>query len=275
MSDSIIVKNLSKRFARYSTEKPSTFQEFVFNGGKGFRKKEEFWALRDVSFSVKSGQMVGLIGRNGSGKSTLLRLIGSLGKANTGNIQTFGKIRALLDVGVGLHPDLTGRENTFVTGIVLGLTRREVEKKLNSIVAFAELEPFIDNPLRTYSTGMRMRLGFAIAVHTSPDILLVDEVLAVGDLAFQRKCLARIMQFRQQGCTILFVSHDSSQVKRLCDEAIYLHKGRLVVKGHPNEAIKAYLEDLSKKQLISPNKNIYSPLLERIHSLQMRTDLVP
>ena len=247
MHDAIVVQNLSKRFRRYHASKPVTLHEAVLQGLRRLKPIDQFWALQDVSFRVAPGRMVGLIGRNGSGKSTLLRLIGKIGRPDRGRIKVHGRIRALLDLGVGLHPDLTGRENVFVNGVISGLTRREVQRQFNAIVEFAELETFIDNPLRTYSTGMQMRLGFAIAVHTSPEILLIDEVLAVGDLAFQRKCIDRIAQFKQQGCTILFVSHDETQIKKLCDEVVYLRQGNLVGQGEPEVVIGQYLADIREE----------------------------
>jgi lipopolysaccharide transport system ATP-binding protein len=247
MQHTILVENLSKQFCRYHANRPVTFHEAVLQGLRRIKPVEKFWALQDVSFEIAPGRMVGLIGRNGSGKSTLLSLIGGIGKPDRGRIKTHGRIRALLDLGVGLHPDLTGRENVFISGVIAGLTRREVQRQFDSIVAFAELEPFIDNSLRTYSTGMRMRLGFAIAIHTFPEILLVDEVLAVGDVAFQKKCIEQIKQFKEAGCTILFVSHDETQVKRLCDDVAYLNKGKLVAYGEPEVVISRYLTDMQRQ----------------------------
>lgn len=247
MHDAIIVNNLSKQFSRYHVNKPVTFHEAVLQGMRRTKPVEKFWALQDVNFAIAPGRMVGLIGRNGSGKSTLLNLIGGIGKPDQGSVKVRGRMRALLDLGVGLHPDLTGRENVFINGVIAGLTRREVKRELDSIVAFAELEPFIDNPLRTYSTGMRMRLGFAIAVHTFPEILLIDEVLAVGDMAFQRKCIDRIAEFKQQGCTILFVSHNESQIKQLCDEVVYLREGKLITRGDTEVVVGQYLADMGRE----------------------------
>ncbi|ACK72615.1 ABC transporter related [Gloeothece citriformis PCC 7424] len=247
MNDAIVVSGVGKQFVRYHNNKPLTFQEAVLQGFRGMKRSDRFWALQDISFQIGPGRMVGLIGRNGSGKSTLLRLIGGIGRPDRGKIKVRGRIRALLDLGVNLHPDLTGRENIFINGVIAGLTRREVQRQFESIVEFAELAPFIDSPLRTYSTGMRMRLGFAIAVHTWPDVLLVDEVLAVGDLAFQRKCLDRIAQFKAEGCTIVFVSHDETQIKQLCDEVVYLRQGQLVAWGEPEIVVGQYLADNREK----------------------------
>lgn len=243
MRDAIVVQNVSKQFVRYHASKPVTFHEAVLRGLRRMKPVEQFWALRDVSFCVTAGRMVGLIGRNGSGKSTLLRLIGGIGRPNQGQVIVNGRIRALLDLGVGLHADLTGRENVFVSGVISGLTQREVQQRFDSIVEFAELEASIDNPLRTYSAGMQVRLGFSIAVHTSPEILLIDEILAVGDLAFQRKCLERIAKFKAEGCTIILVSHNEEQIQQLCDEVVYLHQGQLIAHGDPAVVVGQYIAD--------------------------------
>ncbi len=187
---------------------------------------------------------MGVIGHNGAGKSTLLRLVGGVGRPDEGTLAIHGKIGGLLDIGAGFHPDLTGIENIYVNGIISGLLRSEVDEQINEIIAFSELEEVINDPLRTYSTGMKMRLGFAIAVHTVPDILLIDEVLAVGDVGFRQKCFARIRKFRNDGKTILYVSHDAHQIKLLCDEAILLHKGMLVHHGSPDEVISTYHQEM-------------------------------
>jgi lipopolysaccharide transport system ATP-binding protein len=191
--------------------------------------------------------MVGVIGSNGAGKSTLLRLVGSVGQPDEGKVTVNGRIGALLDLGAGFHPDLTGRENVFISGVIAGLTRRQVAERFDSIVEFAELEEFIDNPLRTYSTGMKMRLAFAVAVHIDPDILLVDEVLAVGDMAFQQKCLDRIAQFKEAGCTILLVSHDVGMVRQLCDEVLWLRKGQVVAYGPAEIVTDQYTNEMSSE----------------------------
>ncbi len=185
------------------------------------------------------------MGPNGAGKSTLLRLIGGVGRPDEGQVTVQGRIGALLDLGAGFHPDLTGRENVFVNGVIAGLTRHEVAQRFDAIVDFAELGAFIDNPLRTYSTGMQMRLGFAVAVHIDPEILLIDEILAVGDLAFQRKCLDRIAQFKDEGCTIILVSHDANSIQQLCDEALWLRRGKLVAYGPADVVAGQYVEEMS------------------------------
>ncbi len=241
MKDTVIVRGLGKQYRHYHKDRPRTLQEFFQRGLRGLKPVEYFWALRDVSVTVAPGRMVGVIGGNGAGKSTLLRLIGGVGRPDEGGVMAHGRVGALLDLGAGFHPDLTGRENVFINGVINGLTRREVAKQFNSIVAFSELEEFIDSPLHTYSTGMQMRLAFAVATHTHPEVLLIDEVLAVGDLTFQRKCLQRIAQFKIEGCTIILVSHDTELVAKLCDEALWLVAGRLVAHGAANVVVDQYL----------------------------------
>jgi lipopolysaccharide transport system ATP-binding protein len=243
MPDAIIVQALAKQFRRYHADRPRTLKELLTRGFRGVKPVERFWALRDVSFSVAAGQMFGVIGTNGSGKSTLLRLIGGVGRPDKGSVQVHGHIGALLDLGAGFHPELSGRENVFINGVIAGLTRREVAQRFESIVAFAELQQFIESPLRTYSTGMQMRLAFAIAVHTAPDILLIDEVLAVGDASFQQKCLQRIAQFKDDGAAIILVSHDTTLIRELCDEVLWLRAGHIVAHGNPEMVVDQYLDD--------------------------------
>lgn len=253
MENVISVQNVGKQFRHYHPKRPTTFIETLIQGFRRLKPTRHFWALRDVSFTVSPGQMVGIIGHNGAGKSTLLRLIGGVGRPEEGTIETKGRIGALLDLGAGFHPDLSGRENILLNGVISGLTRQEVSDRFDEIVAFAELEDFIHNPLRTYSTGMQMRLAFAVAVHIDPDILLIDEVLAVGDIAFQHKCLERIAQFKEQGCAILLVSHDSSTVEQLCDEVIWLKNGRSVAHGAANVVVQQYTNEMSKEtQRLTP-----------------------
>jgi lipopolysaccharide transport system ATP-binding protein len=241
MGNAIVVQSLGKQFRRYHPDRPWTLQEAFLRGLRRMKPVERFWALRDVSFSVAPGRMVGVVGPNGAGKSTLLRLIGGIGRPDEGSVEVHGRTGALLDLGAGFHADLTGRENVYVSGVIAGLTRREVAERFDSIVAFSELEGFIDSPLRTYSTGMQMRLAFAVAIHVEPEILLIDEVLAVGDYSFQRKCLDRIAQFKARGCTIILVSHDTTLIRELCDEALWLHAGRLVAHGAADLVVAQYL----------------------------------
>jgi lipopolysaccharide transport system ATP-binding protein len=241
MGEAVVVRGLGKRYRRYRADRPTTLKDALVRGFHLLRSEGSFWALRDVSFSVAPGRMVGVVGRNGAGKSTLLRLIGGVGRPDTGSIDVRGRIGAILDLGDSLTPDLTGRENAFIAGVVSGLTRREMGGRFESMVHFAELEEVIDDPLRTYSTGMQMRLAFAVAVHTDPDILLIDETLAVGDFAFQRKCLERIAQLKADGCAILVVSHDERLIRRTCDEALWLGTGRLEAYGPVTEVVDKYL----------------------------------
>ena len=246
MDYAVVVKDLSKQYHLYHADRPWTLHETLVRGFRRLQPREQFWALRDVSFSVVPGRVVGVIGSNGSGKSTLLRLIAGVGRADAGYINVSQRIGGLLDLGTGFHPDLTGRENVFVNGVISGLTRREVKQRFDSIVAFAELESFIDNPIRTYSTGMQMRLGFAIAIHARPEMLLIDEILSVGDHSFQRKCLDRITQFKNEGCTILIVSHDTGQISEFCDEAIWLNAGHLAASGPAHAVVAQYLSEADR-----------------------------
>lgn len=238
--DAIICCGLRKRFKRYSGTRPRRFKDFVFGGWREWRRHESLWALRNVSFRVARGQMLGIVGRNGAGKSTLLRLIGGVGEVDGGFVEVRGRTGALLNPELGFHPDLTGRENAFISGVMGGLTRREVKRRLDRIVAFAELEEFLDAPLRTYSTGMRMRLGFSIAAHSDPDVLLIDEILSVGDLAFQRKCMDRIAECKRQGTTVLLVSHNTAEVEKLCDHVLWLENGRVRAFGETHVVLDEY-----------------------------------
>ena len=217
----------------------------LHNVGKRYRlgtqrSASTFWALRQISFSVARGTSVGIIGRNGAGKSTLLKLLTGITAPTEGRITVYGRLAGLIEVGSGFHPELTGRENIFLSGAVLGMGRRELASKLTSIVEFAGVEAFIDTPVKWYSSGMYVRLGFSIAAHLEPDILLIDEVLAVGDVEFQVKCLKRIRALKMQGVTIVFISHDLTAVEQLCDSAVLLEQGRLVAMGAPDTVIADY-----------------------------------
>jgi ABC-type polysaccharide/polyol phosphate transport system ATPase subunit len=229
---------VSKRFILYH-ERPRSFQELVVNA---FRRgqREELWALKDVSFTVPEGETWGIIGPNGSGKSTLLKLIVGIIEPTAGKISVTGKVSALLELGAGFHPDLTGRENVYLSASILGLARKDVDRRMHSIVEFAGLERFMDVPVKRYSSGMFIRLGFSVAIHMDPEILLVDEALAVGDAAFQRKCWERLFHLQKEGKTIIVVSHDLGAIQRLGHKAILLERGRLAYVGNPQEAIRHY-----------------------------------
>jgi lipopolysaccharide transport system ATP-binding protein len=217
----------------------------VLNPGLITRGWERFLAINAISFTIREGETFGILGRNGAGKSTLLALIAGVLRPTFGKISVQGRISPLLELGVGFTPDLTGIENIVINGVLMGLRRREVEGKMDEIIDFSGLGSFIDQPLKTYSSGMQMRLGFAIAIHAEPDILLVDEVLAVGDAEFQKKCLGRIADLRKRGVTIVLVSHDLLTMESVCDRAAYIEKGGLVAIGPPSEVTGIYHRDLA------------------------------
>lgn len=217
------------------------------------RRPAEFWALRGIDFEVPRGQALGIIGHNGAGKSTLLKLLSNITAPTEGTIVIRGRIAGLLEVGSGFHPELTGRENVYLSGSILGMRRAEIACKLNAIIDFAEVRPFIDVPVKRYSSGMFVRLGFAIAAHLDADILLLDEVLAVGDAAFQDKCAERFVELRRSGTTILFISHDLGAVERLCDRVILLQSGQVVADCAPGDAISQYQSRLAQSPEIAPS----------------------
>lgn len=240
---SIVVEDLSKRYWLHGGA-PSTFQQALGQIVGAVRRGTPFWALRDVSLTISPGEAVGIIGRNGAGKSTLLRLVCGLGRPTSGRAVTTGRVAALLELGVGFHQHLTGRENLYVSAVVAGLRRAEVAERFDAIVRFAEIEQFIDEPLRTYSSGMKMRLAFAIAMHVDPEILIVDEALAVGDGDFQAKCVERIAAFRRAGVTLVLVSHDLQMVQRFCTRTLWLQQGQLVADGPTAQVATAYQGEL-------------------------------
>jgi ABC-type polysaccharide/polyol phosphate transport system ATPase subunit len=209
------------------------------------RNRKAFWALDDVSFTVKRGESLGIVGPNGSGKSTLLKIMADLARPTQGKIDVRGRISALLELGAGFHPQITGRENAILNAVLLGLSRRETEEVLPHIIAFSELGDFIDEPMRTYSSGMYIRLGFSVAVHVHADVLLVDEVLAVGDAEFQQKCFDHIEKLRAKGVTIILVSHDLGSVTRFCERAILLHHGQVQVEGKSQPVVHEYLSRIA------------------------------
>lgn len=241
----VAVVNLGKRY-RYHSHRPSTEPNLSGPPNRPLRGGE-FWALRDVTFEVGPGEMFGIIGANGAGKSTLLRLIGGVGQPSTGSVQVEGRVSALLELGSDFHPELTGRENAILSGIIAGLTRKQVVARMNSIIEFAELKEFIDNAVRMYSSGMLLRLAFAIAANTDPDVLLIDEVLTVGDASFRRKCMSCIDEFRRQGCAILVSTHDTQMAAQLCDEVMWLRKGAVAEIGRPAEVVGEYLASTDRE----------------------------
>ena len=238
----ICVEGVSRRFRIHARDARRLKDLFV---QRGQTKATDVWALRDVSLDVGRGEAVGLIGRNGSGKTTLLRIVAGIIKPTTGRVRAEGRIGSLLELGAGFHPDFTGRENVFLNGAIYGLRRADIRQRFDEIVAFAELEHAIDRPVRTYSSGMTVRLGFAIAAFLDADVLLLDEVFAVGDESFQRKCFGRIARFKQEGGTIVFVSHDASAVERLCERAVLLDSGSVAFDGPTREAIARYRRTLA------------------------------
>ncbi len=244
--DAIIAEHVSKRFRKYSTRQRVALKEAILHPGRLRRAAADpalqLTALHDISFRIPKGVTVGIIGPNGSGKTTLLKLISGIYRADSGRLQVFGKLSSLLGLGVGFHPELTGRENIFVNGMILGLTRRELQSVYPSIVEFSGLHEFIDAPVRTYSSGMHVRLAFSIAVSLSPDIMLLDEVLAVGDADFQKKCRQRMEEFQRAGKTILLVTHDLASAESWCERLLLLHRGRMAADGNPSEVVRYYLE---------------------------------
>jgi ABC-2 type transport system ATP-binding protein len=232
-SPTIVAAGVGKRFLLHHKRATSLKERLLLHRQSS---SEEFWALRDVDLEIGAGQTVGLIGPNGSGKSTLLKVLSGILAPTTGAVTVRGRIASLLELGAGFNGELTGRENIFLNAAILGLTRRETQRHFDDIVAFSELEPFIDNQVKHYSSGQYVRLGFAVAVHVDPDILLVDEVLAVGDESFQRKCLLKIAEYQQRGCTILFVTHALDLVPRICSRGVVLDHGRVLHDGDPVEA---------------------------------------
>ena len=247
----INVDHVTRIYQKYSAQhRFKTFKSAIVKGDffKSLRPDELVTALDNVSFSVEKGTTFGVIGENGSGKSTLLKVITGIAKPTSGSVIVDGKVSALIELGAGFHPEISGRENIFINGIMLGLSKKEITDKFDDIVRFAELEEFIDAPVKTYSSGMHMRLGFSVAINVNPDILLIDEVLAVGDASFVPKCLDRIDDFRRRKKTILFVSHDLSTVEKICDRVIWLKNGKIQTMGEPKRVVDAYLQDIAEKQ---------------------------
>jgi ABC-type polysaccharide/polyol phosphate transport system ATPase subunit len=247
----IQVDKVTKIYRRYAHRHQFATLKSALLGGtlaRDLRPDQTFAAVRDVSFQVPAGCTYGVIGRNGSGKSTVLKLVAGITKPTEGHVRVDGRISALIELGAGFHPEISGRENVFINGIMLGLTKREIAKRFDEIVEFADLREFIDAPVKTYSSGMYVRLGFAVAVHVDPDVLLIDEVLAVGDEAFTHKCLDKFAEFRRRGKTILLVTHSLSLVERFCDEALWLDGGVAKSHGDPRRVVAEYISDVAKSE---------------------------
>ena len=250
-----LVDDFSRQWAKL-TGKPDPLSKIGGNprakiNGKNGHAADELWALSDVSFDVKEGEVLGIIGRNGAGKSTLLKILSRVTAPTTGEVRVKGRIASLLEVGTGFHPELTGRENLFLNGAILGMTKTEIRAKFDEIVDFAEVEKFIDTPVKRYSSGMYVRLAFAVAAHLEPEILIVDEVLAVGDAEFQKKCLGKMGNVASQGRTVLFVSHNMVAVQTLCRRAIMLRDGQLTGEGEPADMITEYLQSFTVREHVS------------------------
>lgn len=254
----IDVRNASKKFIIHRDRSRSIQEQFIRAlrsrkpaptvNGVGEADKEEFWALRDISFTVNPGDSLGIIGPNGSGKSTLLKLLVGILEPTEGTVSIRGRISSLLELGAGFHTDLTGRDNVFLNGSIYGLSQQQIRDRMESIIDFSGIGPFIDMPVKHYSSGMYVRLGFAVAIHTEPDLLLVDEVLAVGDAAFQHKCMDAIQRFRAAGGTMILVSHDLGTIQTQCDRAIWLDRGKVGADGHPTDVVMAYLNKVAEKE---------------------------
>jgi ABC-type polysaccharide/polyol phosphate transport system ATPase subunit len=251
MANAIELTNASKVYRRFAHRKQfATLKSALLSRSlvRDLKPEETFTALNNVTVSVPRGQTLGVIGRNGSGKSTMLKLVAGISKPTAGTVKVTGRISALIELGAGFHPEISGRENVFINGIMLGLSKREVADRFDEIVEFAEMKDFIDAPVKTYSSGMYMRLGFAVAIHVDPEVLLVDEVLAVGDEGFTHKCLDKFAEFKRRGKTILLVTHSLGMVERFCDEALWLDAGRIKGSGDPKRIVGAYVTDVEKRE---------------------------
>jgi len=279
MDDTVIrVENLSKKYVLSHQQEGrghKTLRDVIADGTRSLLRlgqnsngeiqnssREEFLALKDVSFEIKQGDRVGFIGRNGAGKSTLLKILSRITEPTKGRIKIRGRVASLLEVGTGFHPELTGRENIFLNGAILGMGKEEIKHKFDEIVEFAEVEKFLDTPVKRYSSGMYVRLAFAVAAHLEPEILIIDEVLAVGDAQFQKKCLGKMEEVGKSGRTILFVSHNMSTIQSLCSRCILLQNGKVSVDGSPNSAVQLYLQDDStSNSFVRPKQKNRKPTI--------------
>ena len=294
MSDvAIRCENISKRYRLGTQEKYKALRDVIANAVSApFRRNgsatedSHIWALDDISFEVKHGQVIGVIGHNGGGKSTLLKILSRITKPTRGYAEIDGRVGALLEVGTGFHAELTGRENIYLNGAILGMAKAEIDRKFDEIVAFAEVEKFIDTPVKRYSSGMYVRLAFGVAAHLETEVLLVDEILAVGDAQFQRKCFAKMSEIGKHGRTILFVSHNMASIRSICEEAIILDRGRLVAKGEVNEAVDRYLAQAGSEddEVVETNsftvnsvqiKSNHSPVIKTFDPVEVKVSFVP
>jgi lipopolysaccharide transport system ATP-binding protein len=257
MTAAISVRDVRKTYRRYGRRRSfATLKSALLSGNllRDLRSDEAFEALRGVSFDVPPGRTFGIVGRNGSGKSTMLKLIAGIGKPTAGEVNVTGRVSALIELGAGFHPEISGRENVFINGMMLGMSKKEIARRFDDIVSFAGLQEFIDAPVKTYSSGMYVRLGFAVAINVDPDVLLVDEVLAVGDEAFTHKCLDKFSEFRRRGKTILIVTHQLDLVERFCDEALWLDGGLVKAHGDPRRVIDAYRMEVAADERGTPGR---------------------
>ena len=297
MSSVITVENLSKKYiiGHQKQERYTALRDVMASGAKRFIHKlshpfappeddpthEEFWALKDVSFDIQQGDRVGIIGRNGAGKSTLLKILSRITEPTSGRVSIKGRVASLLEVGTGFHPELTGRENIYLNGAILGMSKADIKRKFDEIVAFAEVERFLDTPVKRYSSGMYVRLAFAVAAHLEPEILIVDEVLAVGDAQFQKKCVGKMGDVAKDGKTLLFVSHSMGVIAKLCDSAILLGSGGVLAAGSTHEVIDCYLSHAASESrggflvIDSANKDIYFEKIQAVHVDGNPTDIFP
>jgi len=289
----VLVENLGKRYLlgagggeRYRALRDVIASSIknIFNKKKKDKNSQEIWALKDINFNIRSGEKVGVIGRNGAGKSTLLKILSEITEPTEGEVYIRGRIASILEIGTGFHPELTGKENIFMNGAIMGMTHAEIKRKFDEIIGFAEIEKFLDTPVKRYSSGMYVRLAFSVAAHLEPEILIVDEVLAVGDMAFQNKCLGKMKDIGRGGRTVLFVSHNMGAIRNLCENTIWLDKGRLVKKGTTEEVVGAYLRNqiklfnkssyLAERDLREiKNKSFYFSRVEMLNAKKEKTNV--
>ena len=267
----IEIQNLTKKFRIYADQGHS-LKEKMLSAKR--RKYEERTVLDGISLTVEPGEAIGLVGKNGCGKSTLLKLMSRILYPESGSVRLNGRVSSLIELGAGFHPDMTGRENIFTNASIFGLTHKEIEEQLDEIIAFSEMEEFIDNPVRTYSSGMYMRLAFSVAIHVGADILLIDEILAVGDAAFQAKCFERLMEIKASGTTIVIVSHSMGQLERICDRTVWIDSGKIRMEGAPNEVHPAYLDFMGqRRQLSAPAQKTTDPAAAKQDTPAKWTDI--